>query len=162
VSGGLSTSGVRAFVSPPGHRQPLDPAAGTGKLCRAVGEDALSGRWGSIVLLVWAGSISTAEAACVTQRLPWSYGSSTSGTWRTTVGEPCSIGNNNPQHVESMTIARRPRNGIAGQAHPTGWAYQPRPGFKGTDSFTVRIVSNASHPRGRGLVATVHITVIVE
>jgi hypothetical protein len=94
--------------------------------------------------------------------IPWTFGSSISSTWRITEGSSCGSTSNHPDHIARIEIEARPKNGIAGKSGPSVVAYKPNPGFKGSDSFSYAITSNANYRGGAGMVAHVTVYVISE
>jgi hypothetical protein len=104
---------------------------------------------------------SLALAGCEHPPIPWSFGRTTSSTWRTD-GSICSSTNNHPENIDKIEIESRAQNGIAGKSGPFVVAYKPNPGFKGTDVFSYAVTSNANYRKGPGWVARVTVHVIVK
>jgi hypothetical protein len=101
-------------------------------------------------------------AKCEHPPVPWSFGSSISSTWRITDGTACASTSLHPENIAKIEIEARPKHGIAGRNGPFGIAYKPKPGFKGTDTFSYAVMPNANYRNGAGGIARVTIHVISE
>jgi hypothetical protein len=100
-----------------------------------------------------------AEAACRVDRWRFFFGSESNATM-TTDGAPCRTQvrwTGAKSAVHAVAISSPPRNGRA-SASGNGVTYQPRAGFKGTDTFVFTITGEKS---GAGTSATVRATVTV-
>jgi hypothetical protein len=116
-----------------------------------------------IVLTLAVLAIPTIAAAkCSHPPTPWKFGGSLSSTWRTTEDSVCLSTSNHPENIATIEIEAKPKNGVAGKNGPYGIAYKPNPGFRGSDSFSYAVTSNAHYRLGVGHVARVTIYVIAE
>ncbi|MCX7308990.1 MAG: hypothetical protein NTZ72_14025 [Afipia sp.] len=108
-------------------------------------------------------SSTLAAAKCEHPPIPWSFGrDAIRSAWRITDGSACSTRMNHPEHIAGIEIENKPKNGIAGRDGPYGVAYQPNNGFKGTDDFSFKVISNSRYRKGAGWVGRVHVRVISE
>jgi hypothetical protein len=110
---------------------------------------------------IWIGLSRPAMAFCEHPPTKWAFGQQFSQTWITD-GEVCKSISNFPENIDEIRITEKAKHGISGKNGRYGVAYKPNPGFKGTDSFTYEVISNANYRKGPGMVATVMITVIVQ
>jgi hypothetical protein len=101
-----------------------------------------------------------AFAKCEHPKIPWAFGRTISSTWRLTGGGTCTSTNNHPENIEKIEIESKAKNGIAGKSGPFAVAYQPNPGFTGSDVFSYAVTSNANYNKGPGWVARVTVYVI--
>jgi hypothetical protein len=115
----------------------------------------------TVFALLSIGLCRPAVAACDHEPTKWIFGQSFYQTWRTD-GAACASKSNYPENIGEIRIIEKAKHGIFGKNGPFGVAYRPNPGFKGTDSFSYEVISNARYRHGAGVVATVFITVIVE
>jgi hypothetical protein len=107
-------------------------------------------------------AISTANAACHHQHMPWRFDQSFSSTWRTDNRSVCTSTNYHPEYIAKIEIVSKPQHGIAGKNGPYGIAYKPEPGFHGSDAFTYAVTSSSNWRGGAGHVAHVTVFVIVD
>ena len=108
------------------------------------------------------GFSSNAFAVCTHPPIPLAYGSAMNSEWRITDGSSCGSTSNHPEWIGDIVIAAKPSHGVAGRAGKDGVAYQPAPGFKGTDRFVYVVTSNSNWRGGAGQRATVNVTVVSE
>jgi hypothetical protein len=106
------------------------------------------------VLALCAGMTGAASAGCEHPPMPWQFGETFSSTWHITGGSSCKTTSRHPEVIAAIEITARPRNGIAGKDGLFGVAYKPNEGFKGSDTFSYAVTSNASHHGGAGRVAS--------
>ncbi|MBL8589522.1 MAG: hypothetical protein JNK46_13395 [Methylobacteriaceae bacterium] len=82
-----------------------------------------------------------AEAAC--SRTGYRFGpgvATASAVWRVLQDEPCTATlNPGRMYLQGVAITRQANNGVAGVGSRYQFAYNPKPGFVGRDSFEMRI-----------------------
>jgi hypothetical protein len=110
------------------------------------------------LILVWP---TFASAKCEHGPIDWNYGGSVETTW-VTDGSACRSRSRHPENVEKIVIETKPRHGVVGKDGPYGVAYLPNPGFKGEDSFSYTVRSNANFRLGAGVVARILVKVLVQ
>lgn len=116
-----------------------------------------------LILVIFAFFPAVGLAKCEHFPIPWTFGGPAQlATWRISGGSSCSSTMNHPENIASIEIEIRPKNGIAGRNGPYGVAYQPNSGFKGTDDFTFKVISNSNYRKGPGLIGRTHVRVISE
>ena len=90
----------------------------------------------------------SAARACNVSSMPFWIGTDAQGTMTVRSGQPCpgsiSMGTGGrdtqgPQQMDSLTLSTPPRNGTV-TVTGNRWLYQSKPGFRGTDSFTLTLV----------------------
>lgn len=95
---------------------------------------------------------------CQVITFTWDFGITNYGQIATRAGQPCE-GQVNPgqvRFIERVEVVRGASNGIVGMSGNRRYAYAPRPGFTGADSFLLRV-----HGEERGVRQTALIEVRV-
>jgi len=119
-------------------------------------------RTGLVVLVAWAVMTSAALADCSRYSVQFRFSRndsvSTSGT--STKGSACThrFWAGGTSHYTSGAIAARPSHGTLTQSGMLNFRYQPSPGFKGADSYSVKICGSDAGGSGCATV-TYNITV---
>ena|ERR1700719_3165246 len=104
---------------------------------------------------------SPADAGCYIQHYDIRIGQTTTAYW-TTDGSPC-VSNFRlapTSRYSSLTIVSKPSHGFAGRSGVDSIAYRPNAGFKGDDTFTIRIEGHGKGAPGEGIAfVQVHIRI---
>ena len=93
-----------------------------------------------VALISFVLSCGVADAGCQIYHYDIKIGQTTSAYW-TTDGSPCisTFRLRSTSKYKSLTITSRPSHGFAGRSGVDSIAYRPSPGFKGEDTFTIRV-----------------------
>jgi hypothetical protein len=90
----------------------------------------------------------------------WHFGETRTLFWHTSEGGICAtdLGPAATTQMSSLRIVRRAAHGMAGREGLSGIAYQPKPGFKGVDTFSFAFSGTGSMSKGT-TTFTVQVTV---
>ena len=95
-------------------------------------------------------SASSVNAECFITGTNYRFDNGTSSATVTTDGAKCNFpfGTNGSSVFTSRTVVSKPNNGTLTEIGLMRLEFVPKPGFKGTDSFTVKLCGNDSGKTG--------------
>jgi hypothetical protein len=111
--------------------------------------------------VVNAGSVVTAQERSCAAKYKFNWGQQTQGLFSTRAEAPCRVGllMSGNSTISSAQIVEGPRNGVAAAGSDGTIRFQPKSGFVGADSMTVRYKGTGAARVPREATVTFAITV---